>query len=760
MSKRKIWNVNEKKHYKMYKNGKQWFFAGMGIVAGLFGAGSTTIASADETPRGANLDLSKSKNLLATKTSATIPGSTSAANSQSTNSTHNSVTNSTSAAKQNAQTSASQAASKAGSASLSASLKAAQDASASQQKASQSQAAAKAASQQKASEKTVKQSTTSSTKAKPTSQTSTKGSQAASTTKQDTASANQAKSASQGSQSKTDPQSKASTDASNNQSSQSLSAVKSATDSAKQSRSLEAAKQSLSISQSMVDSMSKSTEKITSDSNDPEAPIKHGEIYNGTDGTKDLIPGKTDWRDHDDALTITAPPEIPGYILNMSQTVIHLLLYGKNAPSPQQRLDFQNAFKAYAKTAGSIDDLNAWIKNSDFYKQYLTGEDPESDLYSLQVQWYFDKHESELNLEGHDVETSVGNPLEPKDAVTSITNADGSHPNLDEDLPGLTWIGYINWNQHGDYDVMLSYYDANSLQTVTTPITVHVTSLINLDGKDGTTYEGYPKDIGDFVKDTILNGKGEHVDIADADLSWNMREDNWNHAKDYDITIQFKDTTGEIIETHVTIHVLKNQSEISGKDATYTVGQGPHLTVDDLQPSGRNADGSLASGFEADFSHVDWDHAGVYSVEISFTDKLTGGKVSTTVTVTVDDNYGSMSTSASISNKNDDDSRSASISDKNDSESTSTSNKHDDDSRSISTSISDKNDSESTSTSNKNDDDSRSISTSTSDKQDSESTSTSNKNDDDSRSISTSTSDKQDSESTSTSNKNDDDSRS
>lgn len=55
MSKRKIWNVNEKKHYKMYKNGKQWFFAGMGIVAGLFGAGSTTIASADETPRGRTL---------------------------------------------------------------------------------------------------------------------------------------------------------------------------------------------------------------------------------------------------------------------------------------------------------------------------------------------------------------------------------------------------------------------------------------------------------------------------------------------------------------------------------------------------------------------------------------------------------------------------------------------------------------------------------------------------------------------------------
>lgn len=675
MSKRKIWNVNEKKHYKMYKNGKQWFFAGMGIVAGLFGAGSTTIASADETPRGANLDLSKSKNLLATKTSATIPGSTSAANSQSTNSTHNSVTNSTSAAKQNAQTSASQAASKAGSASLSASLKAAQDASASQQKASQSQAAAKAASQQKASEKTVKQSTTSSTKAKPASQTSTKGSQAASTTKQDTASANQAKSASQGSQSKTDPQSKASTDASNNQSSQSLSAVKSATDSAKQSRSLEAAKQSLSISQSMVASMSKSTEKITSDSNDPEAPILHEDAYYDDadmDHPSSLIPAKDDWRDNDDVFTIAEPPKIPGYILDMTKTEIAFAMSGAHQPSNQARLDYENAFTAYAKTAGSIADLNAWIKNSDFYKKYLTGTDPESQIDAIQIAWYFTKHDSELNLEGHDVETSVGNPLEPKDAVVSITNADGSHPNLDEDLPGLTWIGYINWNQHGDYDVMLSYYDANSLQTVTTQITVHVTSLINLDGKDGTTYEGYPKDIGDFVKDTILNGKGEHVDIADADLSWDMREDNWNHAKDYPITIRFKDTTGEIIETQVTIHVLKNQSEISGKDATYTVGQGPHLTVDDLQPSGRNADGSLASGFEADFSHVDWDTAGKYTVEISFTDAVTKGKVSTTVTVTVDDNYGSMSTSASMSNKNDDDSRSASISDKNDSESTST----------------------------------------------------------------------------------------
>ncbi|MEO4706894.1 KxYKxGKxW signal peptide domain-containing protein [Pediococcus pentosaceus] len=48
MSRRKLLNANEKRHYKMYKSGKQWFFAGMGVVAGLFGAGSGMTVSADE----------------------------------------------------------------------------------------------------------------------------------------------------------------------------------------------------------------------------------------------------------------------------------------------------------------------------------------------------------------------------------------------------------------------------------------------------------------------------------------------------------------------------------------------------------------------------------------------------------------------------------------------------------------------------------------------------------------------------------------
>ena len=48
MSKNKLWNVNEKKRYKMYKDGKQWLFAGIGLVAGILGSGSTNTVSAAE----------------------------------------------------------------------------------------------------------------------------------------------------------------------------------------------------------------------------------------------------------------------------------------------------------------------------------------------------------------------------------------------------------------------------------------------------------------------------------------------------------------------------------------------------------------------------------------------------------------------------------------------------------------------------------------------------------------------------------------
>ncbi|MCH9267576.1 KxYKxGKxW signal peptide domain-containing protein, partial [Pediococcus acidilactici] len=250
---------------------------------------------------------------------------------------------------------------------------------------------------------------------------------------------------------------------------------------------------------------------------------------------------------------------------------------------------------------------------------------------------------------------------------------------------------------------------------------------------------------------------------------------------------------GDIVLHYVYRH-QENQIDLVVHDEETYVGD-PHLSAADFVDSVTNSDGSSGNidDVQADFSEVNWDVAGKYTVHLTYFDAKSLGTVERDATLTVlDNNSGSESTSTSTSDKQDSDSRSASTSDKNDSDSrsASTSDKNDSDSRSASTSdkndsdsrsasTSDKNDSDSrsastsdkndddsrsASTSDKNDDDSRSASTSTSDKNDSDSrsTSTSDKNDDDSRSVSTSTSDKNDSDSrsTSTSDKNDDDSRS
>lgn len=74
MSRNKLWNVNEKKRYKMYKDGKQWLFAGIGLVTGLLGAGSTNTVSTAE-KRVITKNFKNEDAVLATKTSAVIPKS-------------------------------------------------------------------------------------------------------------------------------------------------------------------------------------------------------------------------------------------------------------------------------------------------------------------------------------------------------------------------------------------------------------------------------------------------------------------------------------------------------------------------------------------------------------------------------------------------------------------------------------------------------------------------------------------------------------
>ncbi|KRM11623.1 KxYKxGKxW signal peptide domain-containing protein [Paucilactobacillus suebicus] len=90
---------NSKEHYKMYKAGRRWFFAGIATFSGLLGgaaASSQANAKADSTVQTVTQTTNKG-DVLATKDSATIPsGSTSTSTSTSTNSTSTSTSTSSS----------------------------------------------------------------------------------------------------------------------------------------------------------------------------------------------------------------------------------------------------------------------------------------------------------------------------------------------------------------------------------------------------------------------------------------------------------------------------------------------------------------------------------------------------------------------------------------------------------------------------------------------------------------------------------------
>ncbi|GAC46635.1 hypothetical protein PLO_2107, partial [Pediococcus acidilactici NGRI 0510Q] len=662
MSKRKIWNVNEKKHYKMYKSGKQWFFAGMGIVAGLFGAGSTTIASADETPKGANLDLSKSKNLLATKTSATIPGSTSNTNSQNANSTHNSVTNSASTANQNTQASASQSASKAASASLSASLKASQ--AASQQKASQSksqQAVNQASDQAKqASEKAKQQAAKTDTKkasnansqqhSQADSQQDSTNQQSKSVTKQSTNNGSQTNvDNSQSSTSIADTNSKSVASQNSTQSSQSLSI--SASNSMKDSQSRVTVDQSASLSQSLTKSNKDSTK---------DTPIWHGETFTGNDGK--TISDAIDYYGDADDVHINEPPTFKGYVNDFSQAELNFGILGttkhidgvSDNPSEQEKW-FTDQFRAFVKTAKSIDEINDWIHNNIFYKLYVEQGDfanqKDGYLNGWSIDWVYNKQDDLIAIKGKDINTTVGNPKSIRDGLEYWHNSAGEQP---DNLDGLSWDIDEHpewWNEVGDHKVEITYFDSSSLESVKTTIIIHVVDkAVEVNAHGDTVYEGAPKGMGEFI-DGAIDSNGNPVEYNQdtaKDFGWSMDASNWYHTGSYTVNVTYTDpNTKDTAVTTITINVVANNAKVEGKDTIYNMGN-PHLTINDLLPNLTltEADGTtVENSAEALVDNrlsvtdlegtVDWDDPGTYYVTVHYTDKLSGKEVTGVIGIKV-----------------------------------------------------------------------------------------------------------------------------
>lgn len=381
--------------------------------------------------------------------------------------------------------------------------------------------------------------------------------------------------------------------------------------------------------------MSKSTEKINSSSTD-ETPIHRRDTYIDGETGDQIFANDDDWRDTEDAIKIIAPRTDPHYVLDLGETEISIAMDGEGSGQPLA--DFKNAFLAYAKTATSIDDLNKWIKNSDYYKKYIDGNET---ITSVKITWHYKKQNDQTKLVGQDITTTVGKEVDITEGIAEFTDANGQPGNTSY----LSWgAGMFSglWDRAGDYPVTIVYYDPATLQTKTVDITIHVTTNINITGKNGSTYAGVPKDIGDFV-DTLTNTEGDNRTPGDddVDLSWDSSKINWNKAGSYNVKITYEDlTTKETASTTVTITVVENKEDISGQDITYKIGD-THPTLKDLVPDAHMADGTevtdpsqFTSNLE-DPGIVDWNTPNSYKVKIYYLDQLTGKKLETTVVVTV-----------------------------------------------------------------------------------------------------------------------------
>lgn len=423
MSRRKLLNANEKRHYKMYKSGKQWFFAGMGVVAGLFGAGSGMTVSADEKP-GVSLDLSQSEDLLATQTSATIPGSTSTSSSSTGESTSNSTkavdsksTNATTDAKSETQSnssakstsadknSASQKTSESTSLSTSASTSQSKSLSSSlkeTQPKSTSKDATKVADNQQSKQKDGKEQKNAKSDAKQ-------------DVKQAAKDDNVKTSQSMASSSTASNQGSEHAQINDNISSLSNSTSGSITESASGSLSVSLSnslfvsdsrkrdKDSASNSQSLAKSLSNA--KVQAENASVQGVNDATQIVTYTDENgKELAPSETTLHNSGEKPDIPGPKKIKGYVVDTSKSEI--ISNGAAVP-----------FSLYLQLGkfSSIEELLDLINSSDAYP-----------VGTVEIKYVYKVYNSKISITGKNGATTTGNPLDIASLVNSITNADGS----------------------------------------------------------------------------------------------------------------------------------------------------------------------------------------------------------------------------------------------------------------------------------------------------------------------------------------------
>ncbi|KPD33718.1 hypothetical protein AN404_05550, partial [Pediococcus acidilactici] len=320
-----------------------------------------------------------------------------------------------------------------------------------------------------------------------------------------------------------------------------------------------------------------------------------------------------------------------------------------------QEVWFTDQFKAFVKTATSIDEINDWIHNNIFYKFYVEQGDfanrKNGYLNGWSISWVYKKQADLIAIKGKDINTTVGNPKSIRDGLEYWHNSAGEQP---DNLNGLSWTIDEHpewWNEVGDHKVEITYFDSNSLESVKTTITIHVVDkAIKVNAHGDTVYEGAPKGMGEFI-DGAIDSNGNPVEYNQdtaKDFGWGMDANNWYHTGSYTVNVTYTDPdTKDTAVTTITINVVANNAKVKGGNTNYEMGN-PHLTINDLlpnltlteadgttveDPAKALADGRLSAPQLED--EVDWKHPGVYHVVVNYTDSLSGKVVTGEVTVTV-----------------------------------------------------------------------------------------------------------------------------
>lgn len=231
------------------------------------------------------------------------------------------------------------------------------------------------------------------------------------------------------------------------------------------------------------------------------------------------------------------------------------------------------------------------------YPVLLTTSDGQSREVSLQVL------ANQQSINGHNAQIYVGDP-QPTAATfaASAHNANGQSISVQADL------SQANQQEPGNYPVTLTSSDG---QTKVVVLSV-LANEAQIHGIDATIYTNTPMPTLTDFQASATNREGQSIPVT-----LGLSQVNLQRPGNYSVTLSANNGLTKI----VLLHVLLNQQEISGHNATIYLGN-VLPTVNTFQAQAKNQAGQLLS-VTANLTQVDPNKVGTYPVMLTASDGQT-----------------------------------------------------------------------------------------------------------------------------------------